>query len=46
MILAPVTVRKERGERVDTRVLTALIDIAVAGASPTRPATRPRRAKS
>jgi AcrR family transcriptional regulator len=34
MILAPVTVRMERGEPVDTRVLTTLIAVAVAGAAP------------
>lgn len=42
MILAPVTVRLERGERVDTRVLTTLIGVAVAGAAPGQRRVRAR----
>ncbi len=48
MILAPITVRMERGERVDTRVLTTLIEVAVAGAAPGRhkAAKRPARSRA
>jgi AcrR family transcriptional regulator len=46
MILAPVTVRLERGERVDTRVLTMLIQIALAGAAPRQAKPRQRPAGS
>ncbi|HEX5659645.1 MAG TPA: TetR/AcrR family transcriptional regulator [Polyangiales bacterium] len=42
MILAPVTVRLERGERVNTKVLTTLIDVAVSGAAPGQRRTRAR----
>ncbi|MET0284175.1 MAG: TetR/AcrR family transcriptional regulator [Polyangiales bacterium] len=46
MVLAPVTVRLERGERVDARVLTMLVDVAVAGAAPGQRRTRARAAPS
>lgn len=46
MILAPVTVRLERNERVDTRVLMSLIEIAVTGAAPRQPRAPLRSTRS
>jgi AcrR family transcriptional regulator len=45
MILAPVTARMERGERVDTRVLTTVIGVAVNGAAPKQRPQSARRSR-